>query len=487
MKLRYYLILALALLSLASCREKKEPENVRGEKYYINTFACSMMSTYYLWADEIDAALDSWRFSDDPVQKVKEARYKDSSGKDIDKWTQALESYSEMIESMSGQVTSYGYDFLFYRQRANSDDLCAVVSLCYPDTPAAEASIKRGDVIMKINGKTITTANYQSLYYSDFMGGSECTLSLLDGRTVTLKARQIYENPVLERRVFDCGSKKVGYLLYTSFTLESCNDLIDAFKFFKSEGVKELVLDLRYNGGGYVLTENLIASMLAPAEAVEKEELYMLDVYNSLLTDAWGTSETHFTTEFTGTMSGKQYSFSTSGCNLDIDKLYVLVTNNSASASESIITGLLPFIDVEIIGTQTSGKYCAGIMESAEAWYKETRKPLEENEVDVDEALSFCGDWGIYVMISRYADKNGNTPCMPDGFIPDTQADDTPEDGIALGDPSEHMLSIALAKAGYQAPVKAKTSQAGRSLQMLDDQPGRQTYRLFLPGDLRPL
>lgn len=481
MKLRHYLLLCLTMLTLASCREKATPDETAWEKYYINIFAGSMMSTYYLWADEIENALKKWQTDADPVEKVKEVRYS------ADKWTQMLPSYSEMIGSMSSEGVSYGYEFEFYLLQANSNAVCAVVTLCYPDTPAAEAGIKRGDVITKINGKSITTENYQDLYYSDFMGGTSCTLTMYDGTMAKLQSRNVYENPVLECKVFDCDYKKVGYMVYTSFTLESCSNLIDACKYFKEEGVKELILDLRYNSGGYVMTENLLASMLAPAEQVENAELYMIDVYNDLLTENWGKSETYFATEFSAVSGGKTYKFSTSGCNIGLEKLYVLTTNSSASASESLITGLRAFMPVDIIGDRTSGKYCAGVVMSAEEWYEDTREPLEKEDIDVDDALNYCGDWGIYVMISRYADRYGSTPGMPDGFTPDISVTDTPEDGIALGDPSEALLHAALAIAGYNAPAKTKTSRAGRSLQRCDVQPESQGYRLYLPGELGSL
>lgn len=446
-----------------------------------------MMSTFYLWSDEIKDSIKNWKTTDDPVQKVKDIRYKDSGGKDIDKWTQMLTSYSETISSMSGQTTSYGYDFLFYRIKENSDALCAVITLCYPDTPASDQGLKRGDIILKINGKDITTENYQDLYYSDFLGGSECSLSMVDGRSVKMTARAIYENPVLACNVIDCGAKKVGYLLYTSFTMESCPDLIDACKALKDQGISELVLDLRYNSGGYVAAENLLASMLAPQEAVENAELYLVDRYNSLLSKEWGDKETHFTTEHSGKINDVEYKYSTSGCNLNLDRMYVLTTDRTASASESIIVGLLPYMPIEIIGDQTSGKYCAGIMQSAKDWYKENSKVLKENKIDISEAWGYSGDWGIYLMLSRYADKNGDTPCMPDGFIPGTEAVDTPEDGIQLGDPAEKLLNIALVKAGYTGPSTKEASRAGKPLEKYENQPERQTYRLFQPGELASL
>lgn len=485
MSVRSFAAVCAAVICLCSCN--KEQAELRHERYYVNTFALGMMSTYYLWSDEIEATFENWKAADDPVQKVKDIRYKDRNGKDIDRWTQMLTSYSETINSMSGQTTSYGYDFLFYHIQENSDALCAVVTLCYPNTPASDAGLKRGDVVLKINGKDITMDNYQALYSSDFLGGSECSLTMMDGRSLEMKARAIYENPVLACKVIDCGAKKVGYLLYTSFTMESCADLIEACKSMKAQGVSELVLDLRYNTGGYVAAENLLASMLAPEAAVENAELYLIDRYNSLLTREWGVKETHFATEHTGKVNGKDYTYSTSGCNLNLDKIYVLTTGSTASASESIIVGLLPYIPIEIIGDQTSGKYCAGIMESAKDWYKENSKALKESKIDISEAWGYCGDWGMYVMISRYADKNGDTPCMPDGFTPGTKAVDTPEDGIALGDPAERLLNIALVKAGYTGPSTREASRAGRPLRRCENQPERQTYRLFEPGSLESL
>ena len=68
------------------------------------------------------------------------------------------------------------------------------------------------------------------------------------------------------------------------------------------------------------------------------------------------------------------------------------------------------------------------------------------------------GDWGIYVMISRYADKNGSTPCMPDGFVPDFGVEDNPLDGCQLGDPGETMLAFALSRAGYRPVSKAPSA-----------------------------
>ena len=135
-------------------------------------------------------------------------------------------------------------------------------------------------------------------------------------------------------------------------------------------------------------------------------------------------------------------SFSTTGANPDLRRLYVLVTGSSASASESLVCCLKPYMDVTLVGAQTSGKYCAGYLMAAEDWYDRARKSLEEGEYE--KALPHVDNWGIYVMYSRYADCNGVTLSMPDGIAPDYEVDDDPLDGYSLGDPQETMLAFAL-------------------------------------------
>ena len=76
-----------------------------------------------------------------------------------------------------------------------------------------------------------------------------------------MNAVEMYEDPILCDSIYDINGKKVGYLAYSSFDLASIPQLVEISKKFKAEGVKELILDLRYNGGGYVITESAMASM----------------------------------------------------------------------------------------------------------------------------------------------------------------------------------------------------------------------------------
>ena len=462
---RLFSIIASSLLltvALSSCQEKLKPEDpvVDGEIYYINFFAFNAMNTYYLWVDEVQDAMNAWERNADPVESVYNVRYKDRYGVDIDRWTQMITDYDAFTSSVGGVETTYGFDFQLYYFDQSKDMVCAVVTLVYAGSPAENAGLHRGDVIMSVNGKTMTEGNYRAVVTDELFGGSRVSLGLQRGETLDLEAVKMYEDPVLVTKVFNCpGGKKVGYLAYTSFTIKSARELVQVCLDFRKAGVSELILDLRYNSGGYVITENVLASMLAPEEEVLAGSVFEKEIYNAALTKELGSGVNKFKTNFRFTADGEGYDFTTLGANIGLSKIYAIIDSGTASASESLLTGLMPYMDVVLIGGQSHGKYCGGIMYSAKEWYQDNRKYMDE---DVYEAgIKQAGKWGIYVIYERYADKDGVTPCMPDGFVPDISVEDTPLEARELGDPRETMLAVALEQAGYVAPSPSTTLSAG--------------------------
>ena len=442
-------ILGLVALSMlgAGCHKQAPDEysqlddETKAERKYVNTFAWNIMNTYYLWREEISAAMDSWKLWDEPIQKIADIRYKDAAGKDIDRWTMVTDDMSSFEGSVSGHTRTLGMDFLLYYTDKTHTQICVVVTYTYAGSPAASAGLGRGDVILTVDGLTMMSDNYLDIVRNRLLGGGRTTLGLSDGKTVTLTAIDMYENPVQTVRVLERpDGRKVGYLHYTSFTLDSCAELVDVFRNFKTEGIDDLVLDLRYNSGGYVITELVLASMVAPVAVVEGDNVFYREVYNAKLTQEVKDDQVKFTTEIPVDKAGTVVS--TAGANPDLPRLYVLVTDSSASASESLVCCLRPYMDVTLIGQQTSGKYCAGYLFEAESWYDAVKKSLEDGEYE--KALPYVENWGIYVMYSRYADCNGVTLSMPDGIAPDVEAKDDPTDGFALGDPQETMLAAAL-------------------------------------------
>ena len=442
-------LLALTLL-LAGCR-KYEPtderdridKETRAQRHYVNTFAWNVMNTYYLWRDEILTQLEKWETWEEPIQKVADIRYKDASGKDIDRWTMVTDDFSSFQGGVSGHTRTLGMDFVLYYLDQTHKQICAVVTYTYAGSPAETAGLKRGDVILTVGGREMTNDNYQQIVRDGLLGGGTVKVGLRNGKTVTLTAVDMYENPIQTVAVLqNQAGRKVGYLHYTSFTLDSCDGLTEVFRRFVAEGIDDLVLDLRYNGGGYVITEEVLASMLAPLSAVEAGKVFSQKIFNPKLVEVMEEEPSCFQTSFAFKNGGQMQVVSTAGANPDLPRLYVLATGSSASASESLVCGLRPYMDVILIGGRTSGKYCAGFIMDAQGWYDEVKDSLEEGEYE--KALPYVDNWGMYVMYARYADCNGVTLSMPDGIAPDAEAEDDPLDGYELGNPRESMLSVAL-------------------------------------------
>lgn len=490
---RYSAVAILIGLATISCHKDRGSgeESVDPQLKYLNTFACNALGTYYLWSDEVISQLESWMSNDDPVKKVKAIRYKDSSGREVDKWTMLTDDFGKFTSTIDGITTTYGCDICLYYNNERTK-IYAVVRFVSADSPAEKAGLKRGDVIWKINGSEIDLTDYASQIRNDFFNSSSCKLTMGDGKEIQMSAVNMYEDPVLMSKVFDCGGKKVGYLAYMAFTLESFDKLVDVCEDFSNQGVSELILDMRYNTGGYVIPEYGLAAMLAPAEEVKAKAIFERAVYNSRLTEHFDEEQqlVRFSETFNYSLDGQSCTKSTRGVNVGPSKIYAILTGESASASESILTGLGPYVDIEIIGRQSVGKFCTGIAYSGPQWYKDYKDNFTDEEYE--EALGYTDNWGLYLMISRYADKNGNTPCMPDGFVPDIEIDDTPIDGIQLGDSRETMLATALARAGWVEPAdRAEASRvaaaAGGHMVALGESLSQRGAASVVPGGCRIL
>ena len=479
-------------------------EAYQDEKAYANFFAYNAMTTYYLWYKEIESAFKSWKVFGDPIEAVQNARYKEN-GKDVDRWTMMTDAYTEMVSGSDGVATgTYGWGIKGINY-VNYKTICAYVTYTHPGSPAEKAGLQRGDMILQINGKNITDENYYDLYDSSSielgLGTFKDGAFALTGKTIKMDAVDMEEDPILVTKVFKCGSKKVGYLHYTSFTFDSSLGLYEVCKQFKAEGISELILDLRYNGGGYVFTEEVLASMLAPEAEVKKGSVFETQVYNDILTASFKKQgrdlNSYFTTGFKQTHNNKNYDFKTTDANLGLSKIYALVSGSSASASEAILVGLLPYMNIEIIGEQTHGKYCTGIMMKGEEWYQDIVDAFKEDKQnfavkypEFADWKKYIADWGIYVMIGRYADKNGENSCMPDGLTPDVEAEDLYEEAYPLGDEREALLHVALQKAGKtDLEPRLESRSVAIALPTGEQLPGKKNFldgKLIYTGRLTP-
>ena len=452
-------LLPILLVLLASCNIITPDDDTKVKDpttYYANLFAFNIMYTYYLWADEEMDAIKSWSYGDKPIEKVASLRYS-ADGKLVDRWTELMEDCSSFVSSITGNGKTFGMDFVLLRYGENG--VVMEITYTYANSPARNAGLKRGDVVTSVNGQELTMDNYVDILTEKIYDFPETvTLGMLEGENVQMTAVEMYADPVHVVKTLDAGGKKMGYVHFTNFTWEASLGLVEAFKQLKAEGIEELILDLRYNTGGYSQTAQVLGSLIAPPSVVQSGEVFNKEVYNSQLSAAM-SGDTHFAGNFT--LEGIGKTLNTLEANPGVKHLWVITTGHSASASESLICGLYPYMDVTLVGSTTYGKFCGGYLIESDRFYNALAK--EDSDVDWQAGKAATDGWGIYVIASRYADCNGITRSMPSGIPADYPATDDPRDGSDLGDPSESMLSVVLDLAAGKpliaAPALTKAPQ----------------------------
>jgi hypothetical protein len=217
------------------------------------------------------------------------------------------------------------------------------VSEVFPNSPAAEAGLKRGDRLLTINGRTV--ADLASGGIGAAFGrpeeGLEVTLEWrpLEGpeRKATLRKRVVTIPPVPLTKLYEVDGRKVGYIVFRNFVEPSVAALDESFTALRDAGATELVLDLRYNGGGLVGVAQHLASLIGGERTTGK----VLAQYEH--------NDRH-------RELNRQLLFETKPNALNLSRLIVITTRASASASELIINGLRPYLPVAVIGDRTFGK-----------------------------------------------------------------------------------------------------------------------------------
>lgn len=342
------------LLLVPSCKTDDKVPDLSEEG--TNDWIYKIMTDYYLWYEDVpDKA--SLNFSQSP-DKFFASLLSDQDGvKYGDSWLtfSRIEKKKEETKSIT-ESDSYGFEFASFK---NGDNYYAWVLYVLPDSPAAEAGLKRGDWIVAVGSENPNVTST-----SAFFSGGETTFLLADmervnnsvilhkRETISISAsRAVEDTPFLKDSVYTINGKTVGYLVYKSFTSgpddesEAYNDLMkQIFARFKAKNVNEFVLDLRYNQGGLVSCAQLMTSLLAPADALGKT--FCIMEHNDKQASKNETLLMKKNSEL-------------GNANLDLKRLYVLTGETTASASEAVINCLIPCMgrsNITLIGEKTIGK-----------------------------------------------------------------------------------------------------------------------------------
>jgi len=258
-------------------------------------------------------------------------------------------------EIQNGISESFGMT-LFFLNRKNESNADLYVKMVDNNSPAKAAGIKRGTRIKSING--VTALDYNTQVKQDFKFINDAlkahTITLVvanEGKadaTVTLTNSSYVNNSLLSTKIFEQGNKKIGYLAFSSF-LDIYNrfggftsmyrDFENIFNDFQSQGIDELIVDLRYNGGGSTNTAEYLANRIAPTSA-NGQLMYTSKVNKYLEELGYNNPGQLFA----------PVNFQKIG-SINLSKVFFLVTKYSASASELLINVLEPYMDVQVVGS----------------------------------------------------------------------------------------------------------------------------------------
>ncbi|MFI3248640.1 MAG: S41 family peptidase [Rikenellaceae bacterium] len=226
----------------------------------------------------------------------------------------------------------------------------------YNDSPADESGLTRGVVITQIDGAEIEWQDYYnhiiSLCYPS--EGDQITFTTHDRKEHTLTASTIEVNPILHYEIID---QNIGYLVYCTFDTNFDSDLKSVISEFATAGVSDLILDLRINPGGYTSSSNLLSSMIGGSYATS--QIFSYYRFNEDLTSNYTTTANMmgYTYDSSAEMFYEKFTSVSTKLSLPSTRLYCLVSDNTASASELLINSLRGIdFEVTLIGSQTEGK-----------------------------------------------------------------------------------------------------------------------------------
>ena len=330
----------------------------------VNEFVWQAMNFYYYWVDDVeDLSVEKYPTLDDLYVFLNE--YPDPSELYYtkllipeDQFSWIVDDYEELEASFQGTTKTFGYEIRVYRE-SSTRNIYGFVKYVIPNGPAEIEGLKRGDIFTKVDGIVLTEDNINQL----LLNREQYTLSLgevIDGvvretdEVISLTAIELTENPIFLDTTYQVENGTVGYLVYNQFvdSKEAHQELNEVFGRFKSNGVSDLVLDLRYNPGGAVATSEILASLIY-GEGTEKEVFTTSD-FNPKIEEVFSELGTDPNIYFRNTISDKDDV--KLNRLLGVDRLIILITGSTASASELIIAGLSPYMNVTLIGTKSVGK-----------------------------------------------------------------------------------------------------------------------------------
>ncbi len=308
--------------------------SVDGQKQFV----VDAMREWYFWNNLLPASVDISQFAtpDDVLDFLTTFSPDDGTGQPIDRFSFINSAQADQAFFGEGRFEGFGFSSRFVA----ADDLR--LTRVFLDSPAFRAGLRRGQRILELNGRTIAEIQAAegisavlAMPTLDFMMREPDNNEF----SVFLAKEIVTIDPVPQYRVIDAGGgRNVGYIELASFISTANAQMDSVFAQFNAAGVNEVIIDLRYNGGGLVSTANLLGDFFGGD--VAENLVFSRTVFNEL------RAPTNNTTTF----------FDRLGNSVSLSRLVVIATGSTASASELVINGMGPHVEVTIVGANTFGK-----------------------------------------------------------------------------------------------------------------------------------
>jgi len=454
----FYFAVVLACACFFSCKDESEEQKKIKEYNYVNHWIYDEMDTYYLWNKHLPAKPNYNLYPKDFFQSIC-YWYDKNTNPDGDRFSFILENYAELMNLLSGVSNDeMGFEFMLYYFDEEKKNVVGEIQYVKKNTPAQLAGLKRGQFFSKINGIQLNVSNYRNLLSPE--GNYTITLhdahiDIVNDKNVLVFANAVEKSlstvpnyadyPIFLDTVYTVNNKNIAYLVYNFFAGDA-NDstkrydinLANAFAKFQQKNIDNMIVDLRYNSGGALQSSIYLASMLVKNRSTKN--VFLRAEYNNYVTQALKRQygQDVFYSYFADKITVKTSSHSIPSIGNNLQNLIFLTGQNTASASEMVINGLKPYMDITLLGDTTIGKNVGSM-------------PIP------DEKNPQKNKWGILPIITKLYNSN-NQSDFTAGFIPDILDQDRYIPKYDLGDLREGLLSRAIEYITGSPPSELKSS-----------------------------
>jgi carboxyl-terminal processing protease len=433
-----YPLLVGVIILLYSCSSdpvNPEIEQVSLKDIEIQNFMWRSMNLWYYWQSRVPNLADSKiENTSDYIKYLNANPEPENFIKSLldpeDRFTFYSDDYTELTNTLSGISKSNGLEFGLVLKAEDSEDVILYTKYTVKNSDAERQGVQRGDLFNRVNGTPITTSNYLELLFSTDDSYTLGKVEYVDGDFVNreesvllTKEENLAEHPIYLDTVLTVEEKKIGYLMYNAFIANYDTEVLAVFDEFQSNGVNEVVLDLRYNSGGSTASARKIASRIYNAT---EETVFARQDWNEKWNEAFGSQlEDYFDTNK----------------GLNLQRVYILTETTSASASELLINGLDPHMQVIHIGDTTRGKneFSITLVDDVSGYsnfpflYHPSRESFINSNVS----------WALQPLVGRYENSIGFSD-YTNGLVPDFIQSESVLNMGQLGSTNEPLLAKAI-------------------------------------------